>query len=704
MKIKEIYILLVIIFLIGNFLFLIHIEDFSYLGSSNFSDIPITHYPNLLFIKNSILQYHQIPLWSDLIFSGYPFASNPLSGLWYFPGWIALLFPLPMGINITILLHLLLGMFGMFQFLKFLNISDKSALFGSIAFVFSNKIVAHIGAGHLSLIYAICWTPWFLFSLKNFEKTKWISKYLPSGLIFGVMLLADLRWSIPMTLIWLTYLLQLPQKLIEKIKSFFSILGIGLISSVAVWLPLLQLIQFTNRVHMTSSDRLVYSFSPIDMLNFLFPIFEGSAETRIYPGIVVIVLVVVGIPLIRKKKILKPWYFLVIISLLLSLGDNLPGINLVFNLPGFSLTRVPARFLFPLLFAASIISSIVLDKFFELSKKQDIKKAIFLLSTLGFFILLLALGGMILMGSFSFNFIWSSIILLVILVYLISILRIGANKKRFIILATVLLLIDLGLINKMSLTFKDTDEVLYDKNELINYLKVDDSLFRVYTPSYSISQEQGAYWGIKQVNGIDPIQLDIYVQFFQLASGVRSSEYSVTLPSFNSGNPDNDNAGICPSIPLLEDLNTKYVISSFPLENCGFENNPEIISGQYIYKTHGDGNYAKFLNCDNNIFQTSIERITPNEIILHVRSCSGILQISEIIFPGWRLFINNQEADFVSDALLRQIQLPKGEHTIKMVYQPKLVIFSAISQFIFWVFSLVLLAFFKKKEHEQALE
>jgi len=174
LKNKRSYILIIIFFLIGNISILLGIDNFIYLGGSEFSDIPITHYPNLLFIQKSLINHQQIPLWSDLIFSGYPFSSNPLSGLWYFPGWMALLFPLPLGINISLLLHLLLGMFGMFFFLKQLNISDKSAVFGAIAFAFSSKTYAHIGAGHLSLIYAISWTPWFLkyllISLENEDR------------------------------------------------------------------------------------------------------------------------------------------------------------------------------------------------------------------------------------------------------------------------------------------------------------------------------------------------------------------------------------------------------------------------------------------------------------------------------------------------------------------------------------------------------
>ena len=45
---------------------------------SLYTDLLITHYPNAIFLRDSIIQDHTIPLWSNLIYSGTPFAANPL--------------------------------------------------------------------------------------------------------------------------------------------------------------------------------------------------------------------------------------------------------------------------------------------------------------------------------------------------------------------------------------------------------------------------------------------------------------------------------------------------------------------------------------------------------------------------------------------------------------------------------------------------
>jgi len=92
-------------------------EGFAYSPRSSFSDMVISHYPNAVFLREA-LQMGQLPLWSPMLFAGYPFAANPLSGLWYFPGWFSLLFSLPLGFNLNLLIHLFFSGLGMWLFLR----------------------------------------------------------------------------------------------------------------------------------------------------------------------------------------------------------------------------------------------------------------------------------------------------------------------------------------------------------------------------------------------------------------------------------------------------------------------------------------------------------------------------------------------------------------------------------------------------------
>ncbi len=702
MKNKRSYILIILFFLIGNISILLGIDNFIYLGGSEFSDIPITHYPNLLFIQKSLINHQQIPLWSDLIFSGYPFSSNPLSGLWYFPGWMALLFPLPLGINISLLLHLLLGMFGMFFFLKQLNISDKSAVFGAIAFAFSSKTYAHIGAGHLSLIYAISWTPWFLkyllISFENDKKANWV---IP-GSFLGLMLLADLRWSIPLVFIWVTLIFYAKTLSIEKIKKSILILLSGLLLSSATWLPLLELLPHTSRSTLGANDQLIFSMNLTDFLGLLFPMQEGSAELRVYPGVIILFLAVLGISLFRGENKVKYWYMLALVSLVFSFGENIPGLNLIYNLPGFSLTRVPARFIFPFIFALIVISAIVLDKLIKHEVFTQRSKTLLGVFGVSIFIIIFSIGAMVVARNASFNFLWSIVISSLSFFWIYLLLK-NSKKAYFFHFGFILIaFIDLVVINSTSLTFKKSEEVLNSNREIVELLKREGSIFRVYTPSYSISQEQGAFWEIKQVNGIDPIQLNKYINFFEDASGIPVGDYSVTLPPFKTGNPTGDNAEYCPDLTLLNELNTRYIISSFPLVGC-INTVPSIISTSYVYDISHSENYMKFLDCDNGELLYSINKYSPNKIEFQVNSCGGYLQISEINYPGWKIFIDGQRAPLEPESFFRTFFIPEGEHSLSMVYQPLISIGSAILQFSLWILNLVTIVYLYRKDHEKKL-
>ncbi len=103
-------------------------------ADSAFSDITISHYPNAIYLREAIVESGDIPLWSPTIMSGYPFAANPLSGLWYPAGWLALILPLPLGFNVLIGLHLVLGALGLFLLMRAEGLGKSAALLAGLSF------------------------------------------------------------------------------------------------------------------------------------------------------------------------------------------------------------------------------------------------------------------------------------------------------------------------------------------------------------------------------------------------------------------------------------------------------------------------------------------------------------------------------------------------------------------------------------------
>jgi hypothetical protein len=102
----------VLVLLIPLLVILPGINKFAYPFGSEFSDLSISHYPNLVFLRQSLADGYGFPLWSNTILSGFPFAANPLSGLWYPPGWLLFALPLPLGFNLLVMMHMLWGGWG----------------------------------------------------------------------------------------------------------------------------------------------------------------------------------------------------------------------------------------------------------------------------------------------------------------------------------------------------------------------------------------------------------------------------------------------------------------------------------------------------------------------------------------------------------------------------------------------------------------
>ena len=161
---------------------------------SEYSDLMLTHWPNAHFLRESVWQDHVWPLWNPEQLSGLPFAANPLSGLWYPPNWILLVVPLTLGFNLLLLAHLLLGGLGMLRLMRRLGVGYTGALVAAIGWSLAPKVWAHLGAGHVGLVFAAGWLPWVADAAVQLSCGRRIrAGVLQLALAWGAQFLADPR-------------------------------------------------------------------------------------------------------------------------------------------------------------------------------------------------------------------------------------------------------------------------------------------------------------------------------------------------------------------------------------------------------------------------------------------------------------------------------------------------------------------------------
>ena len=656
--------------------------------ASLYTDLLITHYPNAIFLRDSIIQDHAIPLWSNLIYSGIPFAANPLSGVWYLPGWLALLFPLPAGISFVLAGHSVFGTVGFYKFLRRENVGEFGALCGGLVFGLMPKAAAHFGAGHVTLLYALAWTPW-LFLASRGDKVGW-----KTGLIFACLFLADPRWSVFAGILWLTYDIAHRHNDIKKALIFYT--KTGFLSFLLASPLILSLLEYTNlstRSLMTADDILISSLPPVNFIGLIIPGSGSNPEWYMYPGGLMLALFIsqIFINKIRKKNYF--WITWIIFSLLISLGSIIPGAKIVAEIPLISLLRVPTRALFITGLAFAAISGITIDWL----QKYNPEKLIIRRISFGLLVFSIMFGVAVVINANSeiIKLLWGFGFLAIsgILLQLLS-NKSNNNFNKWLILGIIIL--DLSGAGYLSFSYKFYNISTMAETKITEYLEKDQGSYRIYSPSYSISQNLAAEHSLELADGVDPLQIKSYSEYMISATGIAVSGYNVTIPPFRSGNPSVDNQGKKPDAKLLGLLNVKYVVSEFEIfaEDLVLL---ETISEQEIYlnelympRAWVEGSNLEDSKSDTYKRGKNIRWIDKQPNLIHLEADGpGILVLSEIYYPGWVAYVDGirHEIEPAYD-VLRSVSLEDGTHDVYFKFRPISIYAGLVLAALGWIYTL----------------
>lgn len=635
---------------------------------AEYSDMAVSHYPNALFLVRSITTGGSIPLWSPTILSGYPFFANPLSGLWYFPGWFALIFPLPLGFNITIILHMLWGAAGMYLLLRTMRVDHPAALFGALAFESMPKMFAHLGAGHLTLMYAIPWTPWLIWAAYQRKYKQERPAYLYPSIVMAIIFLADVRWCVYAAILWVTW------EFAYAKHGWWNTLGrilprifIATMLAAPLAIPLLEYTALSSRIHMAVEDVLIFSLPPERLLGILFPDFGGLHEWMVYLGGVVIVFALLGITWPASRKQSNYWVGVLVLSIVFSLGSYLPGMKMVAELPGVSLLRVPSRTLFLTGIAASILAALALNHMLTGIRTGEATRARLMLTALTGFSVVIAIAVGWFTDSFPLNMIWGTAVTVGVFTLLMMFFAGRVAIKSWIFLIFLLAIIDLSVINTSLFSMRPASEVLDDGSEAAEYLSTFKERVRVYSPSYSIPQQTASYYGVELVDGVDPLHLEKYANFMEMASGVPRQGYSVTIPSYSEDEADihTANAVYTPTEDLGR-INVGFVISEFDLD-IEYKKLTRFGSTR-LYEIPNEFGYTYIQGETNKLAE--LVSWSPNKISLSVEG-PGTLILSEIPYPGWLAFVDGEPREIIDVyGVNRAVELHDGPHSVEFVFRP----------------------------------
>ncbi len=633
---------------------------------AEYSDLLLSHWPNAEFLRRSLFTFHQLPLWNPSILSGAPFAADPLSGLWYPPNWLTVFLPLPLAFNLLLLLHLTGAGWGMFRWARADGFGFWPAFLGGLAFAGMPKLIAHIGAGHVSLAYAVAWTPWLMMSarfacgMRNVRHPSFIVHR--SSFILALIFLADVRWAVYagalMGVLWLVR-----DHSPRSLFILFLSLSLFLLLSAALWLPMLEFVRHSSRVGLTLQEAAIFSLPPQYLIGLFIPNLGGFYEWMTYLGLAPLALAVVGLIADRDRVGKLTFCGLIFLAILWALGPSGGLFTLVSRIAGLSLLRVPSRAWFVVGLGVSWLAvrgAAAVENGVKLTGRKWNLASAAIVAALWIF----AIGGSLIVNRPLINIIGAAAVASAVLIAL----RWNDDRRpttddrtpspvvyrpsSVVILAFVticeLLWVNSSLIESRTVT----------ANAVAQWLGQQSGVWRVYSPSYSLPQLDAAQSGIEQADGVNPIQLADTVTFMRDATGVAGKGYSVTLPPFD-GDVATANANAIPDAALLGAFNVRFVVSEFDLAVEDFELRTHIGSTR-IYENVLDAGRVR---------GGALQFWSPNRIVVAADG-PGQVVLSEVWYPGWNVWVDEAPAEVERAGLFRAVTVSAGTHEIVFAFRP----------------------------------
>ncbi len=551
-----------------------------------------THFiSNAYFFKRSILDLHQIPLWSPFQFMGQPYIADPQNYIFYLPHYLLVLLPVEPAFLILIFSHLTWAGIGTYFLAKNqFHLSKLPSIFAALAFALTPKLFAHLEGGHYSMLLAFSWLPWFMLTAFKFTQKPSLKLACLLSIFTWILYINYVNIAYFALLFFASYTVyyffahrkNFPFKKFFILHSSFFILFLSLISPNLF--AQLEFAELSTRKLMNFEyvAQPIWSFK-LFLQNLLFPYrltyLQFTTERILFPGIIIGALSILGFFNSKNKT---RWFFAgwMVFSLLFSLGARIPFF-------------------------------IFFYKYFPLIKWMRITTRIWIISN--------------------------------ILIALFAGVGIERLKRRFtpkmIYLIIFLSLAELSFVQYKIFGQPTQPDLL--PQSFYRYLEQDpQSNFRTYCTSGCFSLQKLGELNINSLSGNNPLQLISYVNFLQTGAGYQYWHYAPILPPYQTLNQKPQ-----PKSGLMGSLNAKYIASPYPLTDANFQL-LESNNGFYLYlnTAHNSAWLAR-----EGI--AKVATYSPNKITAEVStSTDNTLVLSEVFYPGWKAIDQNNHPLQIIDA------------------------------------------------------
>lgn len=377
--------------LLWTLYFLSHLlltSDMLYLG-----DAYLYCYPKIQYMV-STLKSGFFPFWNPYLQGGVPYFSDPTNGVFYLPHVIFFLFSFPWAIKIFLLFHYLMAFWGAYFCARVQRISEEGSLISAMAFGFCGYLICF--ANGLIKLKALVWVPWIFALWRRAIKNNSYKDALGGGLALAMVLFAGHLYlayfcCVFLTIDWFFFHKRNRRKILGFLTMIIAV-GIGL--SACQWIPVYPLKgDSIRRQKLEDYELFKWSMPPGKVLDFGVPGARGLGkfedlmrEGAQYPmvGSIYFGLLTVLLAILARKREGTFWWFLLMVSFFLALGNHTffyPLIQKIF--PFLSTFRYPEKFIFWSIFSMAILAGSGYDRFFKRKSPFDGRKVLVFLVTVG---------------------------------------------------------------------------------------------------------------------------------------------------------------------------------------------------------------------------------------------------------------------------------------------------------------------------------
>lgn len=654
-----------------------------------YSDLTTGHLPISLLVHRSVGEMGQFPFWNPVILGGQPLVGDPLAGVTYPPHWLTYLFPTLAAYNLLLWLHLLLAGWGVYRLARALGLSKSPALAASLAFAGTPRLMGQWSLGHVTLTYAVSWTPWLLFATHRAMTSgpnRQLRRFALAGGILGGMVGIDPRWGPPAGLLaallglYLWYAERQPRLDLGALAGAGLGLAAAAGTSAALLLPMWQFTELSTRAALSVAEGNALALPPAGLFQVLLPQAGAWPEWQAGLGTAVVLLAILGV--VRGRKVVWLWLAVAFLGWMLSLGPTTPLYDLArVVLPGMSLARVPARFTFLAALAGSLLAGEGMEALEEATGDSSLARRLRLAALAGASLVVLsAVGLTIAIGLPSTTDplfpAWPALV--AFLSCLLVFESLGSRGRRrawqgaaLALVAVDLLFLGLGGVERRPAALKAPPS---------SVVAAGWGEGRTYSPSYAIGQAEAAAWEVEMADGVHPLQLAAHWDFMADTASFDSDGYRVTLPPFPGGDPK-PRREVAFDLPRFGLLNVTAVVSDYRLKVPGLKlldhgngiwvyRNPEARPRAWVQASAD-------LDPAGSWTEASILEWSPNRIEMEADG-PGVLVVSEHLYPGWRAAVDGAPVEVIAiGGVLRGTHLEAGAHRIDLAFRPDRAILGA---------------------------